>query len=323
MSTLIKTTAELKSHLQVEAATYPETFLPDIRRAQNFYLLNILGATLLNSLQAAVDAETLSSDQENLLTYCNDVLAPLAYYQMVPKLNLRISDDGLHTTTNGDKERAMRWQVGELKMQLLKDGYMAIDKLYQYLETGPFATDWKETDSFKSFKKYLVSSATEYQNFANIGESRWLLSLALPTMGNISARFIIPVLGSEFYEELLTAYKGTPSANQLVLIEKIQRALVLLTHSFVLRDRSIRSELMVMVGNRAEGVSKEELNQSFFEQSEDYKMFGESALNEAKIWLNANASLFTTYQESSLYVDPNNTKEYEYRNQESKGSFFL
>lgn len=323
MSTLIKTTEELKNHLQIEKAMFPATYLPEIRKAQRFYLLPILGATLLNSLQDSFDDDSLTEAQQELLELCRDVIAPLAYYKLVPKLNVRVSDDGIHTTSTGDKDRALRWQVGDLRNQLLNDGYLAIDALYDYLLDSTFSTDWKATDQFKNFTQYLVSSPKDYQKFANIFGSAWVFHMTLPTIGTIISRYIKPLIGADFYTELLTAYRATPTADQLKLIEKIQAATVHLTHSVILRDPILRAELMVLHGNRTEGISKEELLQNFFGQSEESNQLGTAAMNELKIYLNANADLFATYKDSALYTDPTKEKAAEYRNSESKGTFFL
>lgn len=304
---LITTIDQLKQYLPVEKSTFPSTFIPDVERAEEIYIKKITGQGVYDLIATG----SPTADALALLSKVRAALAPLAYQLLVPKLNVRVSDKGIHTSESTDKERAMKWMVDDLRNQLLIDGYNALDRLLEYMEsktTDDWYATWAASSEFASYKQYFLNKASVFQQHVNINGNRWLFAQMFPLIGNTETFFIEPAIGETFTATLKAKHlDNSGTTDEKNAIAKIQQCCALFVYSKALRDPNFLNELIVVTATRSDDIRKQENSLAhYFRLADDYENMAQGMLNKLRAFLNANASptVFADFYESDLYQDP-------------------
>jgi len=230
MNPLIATIDELRQFVTFSGDIDLKTLKPAIRSAQNF-LVTYVGWGLLENLSQ----DNLGDDDKQLLPFVQAPIANLALLKFVQSGNVRITDLGLMRTKTADSSDAFEWQVQRivtaLQQQAFDDIETLLNFLAQNLDKYPAYTD---SDEFKRDKSRLITSATQFSQFYQIGASRLIFETLSSSLYNAEDQ-VLSVLGDS-----VTALLGSsPTDGQKIQLKAARKALVYLTIARALRERLV------------------------------------------------------------------------------------
>lgn len=315
---LFSTTAEFKNHVPTTLSNTDSNWKPEVRRIENSIIKKILGSDLYQGLdeayQSSIDPNTpveLSIHFKWLIEKVRDVIAPFAYAGLAAVVNVRMTDGGLRTATSQDTEQARQWMVNDMKRQLLKNGYDAIEQLYLFLEENAegYFPEWLDTPEHAELNQFFINSAVEFNKHVDIGESRWTFNSLRANMGIAETLYLLPALGQEYYDELKEKIiTNTTTIEDEDILKTIRKATALLTVGLSTTGMNLiinDGHLTVLTDGTADiktetKLSMEQMKDFLREKMEQGNIF----LIRMKELLNKNADDYPTYKASSAYTAP-------------------
>lgn len=327
---LFTTTAQIREFFPLEKNMDFNVLKPFLQTAEDTYIKRILGQDQLANLQAAFDANSYTTAQTNLLKEVRKPLALMAMYLAVPNINLRWSDMGLMKSLSNDFENASGGEVYFARTQLLIDGYRGLDNLYRFLETNKATyTIWAGSSAYSEYSGYLLTNAEAFGKHVKEAENRWLFVHLVPEMDMVQELRIKPALGDDFFTELVEL--TNPSDEETILLGWLQKATALFTYAQALNNPQVREMLRITNAQTADELSRKSTTESnlaavYAQRADDLNNAAGALMAKAVKYLNANASgsVFATYYNSELYVDPTTAnKTSRYNNDSSQTSFAL
>ncbi len=214
---LIKTIAEFKKYIAIDANTKWASIEPFVKEAEQLYLVPLLGkefyAEFLALYEASVQTEgpvALDSNNTKLLPY---IQRPLAYYtQLHAIIHLAASfgDMGSRQARNENSDPSPRWLQEKISGQALKNGDIHADALLQFLEengdVGVYET-WVESDANTLTSGLIVYGTAIASKHIDINDSRRVYLKLRNKIKEIESRSVPKLIGKEQYEELLEQLK--------------------------------------------------------------------------------------------------------------------
>lgn len=209
---LITTIEEMKTYCAAASlAADEDNFQTSVQHVEEMYLVPEIGQELYDELTEAYSESlaptptALSSAEEALLAACRKVVAPLAMVHYKNSVIAQISEAGA-VEKNAESGSQVRLWVNNLQTDTLeKQGMRAIEPLLRFLETN--STDyptWEASAAYTVYHSRLMRSADEFNDFVFINKSRQLFRGLSPDINDGETAIKLNI-GTEFYEELLTA----------------------------------------------------------------------------------------------------------------------
>lgn len=329
---LVKDIDTLKNYLPVDLTTKVKSINPAFEIVERNFIVKILGQPLYELLHQAVTNNSETADQKELLAKIMPVLAPLAYHTSLASLSTRFSDSGFFTSSSPDKERLPKWHFEELKLELLTNGYNAIEPLFQYLLTSTvkdWITPWSKADFLAEFQSLFIRSAKEFSSHQDINNSTWLF-LRLKGHIEISEQlYIRGEIGIDFYNNLKAKLVTGLSPEEKALLPYIQKPLALLAYASAIRDPKFIEEmrnLSLIRKDSSASSSEVDMAKYYGNLAMDLEAKAQSLLGLLSDELNtkASASVFTIFFNSKKYKGViASTPTSSYNNATSEGTFFM
>ncbi len=209
---LITTIEEMKTYCAAASlAADEDNFQTSVQHVEEMYLVPEIGQELYDEITEAYNESidpsptVLTTEQAALLAACRKVVAPLAMVHYKNSVIAQISEAGA-VEKNAESGSQVRLWVNKLQTDTLKEqGMRAIEPLLRFLETN--ASDyptWEASTAYTVYRSRLMRSADEFNDFVFINKSRQLFRGLSPDI-NDAENAIKLSIGTEFYEELLTA----------------------------------------------------------------------------------------------------------------------
>jgi hypothetical protein len=202
MNTLITNIDQLVAHVRVNTSFSLENLVPDLILVQDQDLRPLLGPPLLADLLAKQAADALSEAEKTLVYHLQGALANLATVENLPLAQVQISDAGVHIFSDAGKKTAFEWQIREIRATFVRKGFNALERALELLEEGAEFAAWRASGAGTAARQYLISTAAEFSEWSNIGNSRLVFNALLPTLRKVEAFDLAPVLGPEYFAEL-------------------------------------------------------------------------------------------------------------------------
>ena len=196
----------------INVNTYWRTLAPYEQPALREYLLPHLGRPLYDALETyhylAEKNVAAMSEALDLLRRC---LIFYMVYDALPDQNVKLSELGVQQTTDreGTSNGPSQWAYKAKLWNLMRKADQSLDQLLQFLELqteGAAFTAWKISTARKRGRSTLFSSPAELDEHLNIQGSRRAYDTIIPYFRKAEWRYLEPVLGSDFLEELGTQY---------------------------------------------------------------------------------------------------------------------
>jgi hypothetical protein len=331
---LFKTTAQIQDFFPVDKDFAYNRLKPFIQDAEDAYIVKVIGAAQLAALQAAFDANTLSSQQTNLLTAIRKPLIKLTFYAAAPTIKLRWNDGGIQKLESADYSNAEGGDVYFARVQHLIDGYRGLDALYKFLfDNKADYPLWTADASYTQFTTYFVNTSEKFGTHVAACKNRWLYAQLVPEMDIIEQLRIKGALGETFFNTLKTRFAaGTLTSDETTLVNKLSKVIALFTYAKVLTDPTIRETLRIANAASAEDLSNK--GTATADYRAEYAALAAQKQEEAAAlmeqvvrYLNATAtaSIFADWYTGDFYVAPTDTDPHtqQYNNDISESSFAI
>ncbi len=177
---------EVQNYLTSNASFTITRIKSHIRRAERKYLVRALGPALFRELadayrDALATLETLSDEEKATiiadgaqytlaperyhepLLFIQDAVANIAFMNGMGQLQMQIGDNGMRISTNENQKTAFQWQIDDLKYQVARDGFAAMDSLLEYLSANiDLFENWKQSEYYLEQERYFVKSADRF-----------------------------------------------------------------------------------------------------------------------------------------------------------------
>ena len=305
-------------------ATLPDDFAPSLNTIEDSVITDIIGAPQLATLRAAYIASIpptspvvpMPGPLQDLWNAVNKVSVPLAVIDYINNTMASTSAAGTAESSGAQTGSARLWVTVQKKENLQKNAQRATDNLYEFLEANSANyTDWTASDQYTEYKELLVQTTKQFDAIVGIGKSRMLFKRLRPSIAEAEKMFIIPLIGQPFYDALITALKGTPTAEQTQAVKMLREVIVRLAMSRtpmpLMFDENGVYYISTDSANTGEAISRNPSRNAINEQTMDgykiqLKLTAQGFLDVAIKYLNATASstIFPEYFNSSLYSSP-------------------
>lgn len=227
---LIKTSAEIRNYLKVDTSFNYETVLPYLDKAERVYLLPVLGSEQLQKLYDYAEGSGSGSGgganaYEKLYNLACTALCNLGFYEAWPLLDLRITDAGFVVSSSQNFVPASQYRVEQAKLAVKRLGFNGLDEMLLFLEQNADTfSEWKNSNAFTIHKETFFGTATTFNKYFGINDSRYLFNRLVPFIVEVQEDVILPILTKPLYDELKDLWNENDVVDQyLDLLKKMQR----------------------------------------------------------------------------------------------------
>lgn len=288
---LIKSTEEVKNYLSVDISMQDKTIQPYIKPAEE-QVIRLLGKEQYEELDDYFNySDEEVAELDALLPYVQRPVVNFAFFMGLSMLNVSIGENGIAVISNQNLAPASKQRTDDLKADLEKAAYDALESLLEFLEEHiddyPL---WEASEAYAYTYQYLINSARRFDELLRINRSRLTFLQWRPTMADVELLEIYPMVSKDYCDELKEEIKaGSVSEYNQLVLPYLQKALAYLTASRELDKK--------------------------------YDLTGRAYLMEAKKLLDANPDNYPTYKASSVY-DSTITSYARHENEED-GQFYV
>lgn len=326
MAQLIKKIEEVKQVVPMNMTADFDRLNPFLSNAERLYVLNIIGKAEFADMQTAYTnagfntASIIDPFVKQGLIIAQKIICNIGYLFAIPVLSVSVGAGGIQISSNADKKTAFQWQVEEIKKSLQDLGGSAIEELLIFAEENPLIFDkYIASDSYQKQKKYLISTATEFSDYFEIKNSRFLFQSLTSIMYRVEAQTIEKTFGENF---LATLKLATATPQQKKLCNKyIKPALALLTAAKAINERIFAFNDGVVTFNFI-GTTQENLKASKEVLQENILPIVNSLTHDANLFLqDAQAFITANAADFPAFIVPQPTRRFKARNKPTSGIF--
>ena len=255
---IIYTPEELRLHLPNHAYDDISDMFGAFRNAEADILKNVVGAPLYQRMVQEYEKIDETERKPWLLqingpnpwaelTYLSQQIVVFDGFMRRADINaLSINQSGINVVSAENYDAASKDGIANYKKQLYKELHDAINRLLVWLEelakdegrdnditsyrdnANEIITLWKQSKYYYLIAELFISTATAFQHFVDIHDSREKFINLLPDIRYCQRQYIENELGDTLTADLLQKHmNGTGNDKEKKLIEKIQEALAL------------------------------------------------------------------------------------------------
>ncbi|MBC8490462.1 MAG: hypothetical protein H8D45_30985 [Bacteroidetes bacterium] len=228
---LIKTTDEIKQYLKIDANFNPESIFPFLPMAET-EIIRILGQAQYDELDTYYNGPGSGvAELDALLIEVQRPLAWFAFLKGLDNLNVVITNNGLAIVSNPNLAPASKQRRDDLVQNISDNAWDNMEALLEFLEENiDDYSLWESSDAYAYQYRFLISSARLFNELYSMDRSRITFLKWRPIMSDVELLQMEPVVSKELMDELKTQIKAdNVSANNLKILEKLQKALAYLT----------------------------------------------------------------------------------------------
>lgn len=326
---MIESIEDLQQYVQIVSATPWENLEPEVNTAKEF-ALEFVEPTLITALETQL-AGTPSAEWTKLDELYSRFIANWAVYTYAPKAYVSISGAGVRTTHTENAERAPKWAYEENRKAYFESAYKSLETMLAYIHKNcmvsgqafftSVSAEYKKkfTGIFKDSIDFNGASVvkTNFYTFQRIAHSfEECIELYLrPSFGTYLDTFI-PKTNKNVAEGSLFLYMRKIVA--AMALKKNINALVLGYDNLGLRALPLQSDETV----QGVAMSPEEKNGLRYECDTNVNHY--QAL--IKEFIRVNQANLPGIVDTPIYTIATGVaygKRHDYKNSESRGSFFM
>lgn len=319
---LLKTIAELKSYVALDTKGILPSFELELKEAEAYFILPLLGAPLAKWLQEQYNATGFNpgdgSLAAQLLAAVQAPLARLATTDAITVHQVSLDETGVHIVSNDKVKTAFQWQSNQLRDHYRRRGFRGLDALVQWLENhhddSPELQAWASSKAGQRHRQELFTCTADFQECENISESRLVFERLKPVRRRVQAFELRTTLGDDFLDELLEQVRTRTltSDNEMLLTSRVYPALASLTVGAAIPQMALSltgDGIDLDVARLDDSNSKEAdagLDSLLYQRGFESKRVGERYLRQLRDFLDraASSTRFATYFNSPAYTDP-------------------
>ena len=291
---LLETTTILKNYVTVRSDFNIADLIPFKRQAIRDYIKPFVGELAIELADTATgtDAEIKNSARELL----EESVACFALYLGTPELALQFGGGGVSVADTTDFKQATTFQKNEFQRNLLRRGHTALDALLLLLEANKDKFTSYTAEFQDKYSELLVPSASLFNTYYNIMNSRQTYLAMQPTMRRVEDEFLGWLCG-----DFITAIKTTGQTEfRLQVKTLLQKAVVALTVSkvvmegqFILDEKGIHLKFDTLEYEKTVTNINLKINDFLLRTSKEQETAGMEYLKAAQRVILANIDAFT------------------------------
>lgn len=309
---LIKNIADLKEHFPISADFNLNGIDPYIARVESEIIIPNIGQDQYDDLNTAYNSGTPTANQQKLIDKIQPVIAQFAFLYYIPVGQLTIDNAGIRIASDEKMKAAFERQIDDLKDSTMRNGYAALEDLLKFLEANKATyTIWAGSSAYTVFKEFFITSATEFSKYYNIQNSRLTFNSLKAAMRKVEEFNVHACLDDDTYDTLKAqVLSGSVSSDNEKLLNFIKPAVAYLTIANGLTDMNVKVGDSGVVTfrnistttNKAYEATSDKIQDAIIKKATED---GNAYLKRLRDFLNKNASdsNYTTYFESDLYID--------------------
>ena len=188
----------LKKYLPTVINSEYAKYEAEVLEANRWLKSEILGKELFESM------EEPDFNDEELVGYCEAVVARKAYLEGIPSFDLTETSAGFVVTRNDNQAPASPERVKKLQDSIAHRLTDSIENLFQYLEEHTdYHNDWKGSSTYALLSDTYIHTLSEFRRYAPWPGSRIEWVASKPMMLNVAKLMIEPVISQELSEEII------------------------------------------------------------------------------------------------------------------------
>lgn len=303
---------ELKNYIGPVTAGFDiENIAPKFSDVETKFVRDILGKDEFDSLCENFADDVLEPAQEQLLPYCQKIIANLGYLMYLPLGNAYFSNYGITVGQTEKTAPASQWRLRDIKNTFAYDGFNAIEELLKFLWESPEGTypDWEESPNRNKHRELLILTAEDFSKYFWIDDSYQLYRMFKPTLRNVQKYYLRGLLGKELYAEIVEQNTaGTlTELNQVLLDDFILPAMAQITfYEAAPRLRLDISEFGIsqrQISDReSEDVKLPATDNAYGDGVTSSERTGQVILSDLREYLYENHADYPLYESSAAYA---------------------
>lgn len=219
MSSFLSTIENLQdAGLSLDNDTDFDVIDPHLRDAEASFLKPILGAALFDAAISGLAEATPAAKWTALLPYLQKPVAFNGYYRFFKISRGQLNHRGFQRDRSEYSETAPKWEIDEIKTQLICQADFAIDQLIAYLEENASTyTEWESADFYAQNGGTIIPSATIFDQYIKIGCSGRVFA-KLKQYRTRAERSLVRTICQDLYDKVVNEINGTMTAETTALL---------------------------------------------------------------------------------------------------------
>ncbi len=171
MSNFLSTTEDLQlAGLSVDNDTEFAVIDPHLKDAEATYLKPVIGATLWDAAIAGLAEGTVAAKWTALLPYLQKPVAFQGYYRFFKIARGQLNHRGFARDRSEYSEAAPKYEIEEIKTELICQSDYALDQLIKFLEDNQdIYTEWVASDFYNQTGGIIIPTASIFDEYVKIG----------------------------------------------------------------------------------------------------------------------------------------------------------
>ncbi len=241
-----RTSEELKDHVggTVNAGFPLSSLTAAYRDARRNHLERYLSAAFLDELQAAVQGNSLTAAQQQVIERIGPALGMLTLYEYSFVGSVQMGGEGLVTIDGDQAKSAYKYQVADYRQYTKASGLNALDAALEFLEVN--AADyltWSQSRAARYHRQVLIRTAAAFRDVHNQATDRRAYEAMRPILRDLHVFVATSLLGDVLLQDLLDAMtEGNASTEEQELTDRLQSALATYTVHEALRRNLVQLE---------------------------------------------------------------------------------
>lgn len=204
-----------------------DTLEPFIRQATKSHILTYIGKEQYDDLTTEYHNDSLSEEQKELVEHLQDAIAYYTAYDAMPILNTNIAAMGVQQAAANDSSSVPtnQWSYKNTRWQTIQKADTFLDQALAYLEDNlSDFTIYQSSGAYRIHTSNFFTTTTTLNAYLNIQSSRRSFSVLSKYLIKAEERYLLPILGDQFFNDLKTKLKDNTLTNlQKTLIPYLQR----------------------------------------------------------------------------------------------------
>lgn len=310
---LINNVEEVRKFIKLPQQ-YQEYALPVFDTAINEYLLPIIGQELY--AEVLTYDENAGNEQKLLKELCQAVVANFGFLEDLIFKQVTMFDSGAGVTENESLRKLYKWELYELKEQLQKQGYAAQEGLITFLRANHATfNNWASSNYNSRTSFYIIRDGSDLSTVTGLMQPHRCYMMLRGLFSVVAETFIIPSIGSTFYEALNTKIIDASLSNtELKLVELLRSASARKVMQIAASEMNIRfSNSGFTLANNINDSAEPGREAASYTQIQTFvsnqSQLARQIMDHALEHLNKNASeaVFAEYYNSDKYIKPDDT----------------
>lgn len=223
MSLFLSTIENLQdAGLSLDNDTDFDVLDPHLKDAELSFLKPVLGADLFDAVVSGLDEATVAAKWTALLPYLQKPVAFNGYYRFFKISRGQLNHRGFQRDRSEYSETAPKWEIDEIKTQLICQGDYALDQLIAFLEAeSDTYPEWESADFYAQNGGVIIPSASVFDQYVKIGCSGRVFS-KLKQYRTRAERGLVRTICQDLYDRVVTEVNTTQTAEVTALLPYLQ-----------------------------------------------------------------------------------------------------